>query len=205
MEILRQAFGRCETNCYIVKTNGTTFIIDPGEDSAKWVLENAKDADAVLITHGHFDHIWDLHLIKEGFKKMGKDIKVYCPKEDAFMLENDNFNLGLTPCKPDVLIEGKKGISSLTINGVKVNFHHFPGHTPGCSMIEIDGEFFSGDFIFKRSIGRYDFDFSNAKDMKESLQRFQSLKQDGKVYPGHGESTSIKEEHPSVDIWLSRM
>ena len=68
-----------------------------------------------------------------------------------------------------------------TNEGVKVKFHHFPGHTPGCSMIEINRTFFSGDFIFKGTIGRFDFPNSSSTQMKKSLNKILGILE-GKVF-----------------------
>ena len=141
------------------------FVVDPGFNATEWVLKNTKNLQAILITHGHFDHIWDTAKLQEQTKA-----KVYCPIQDSFMLESDCFNLGLTPCKADIYIENDKDSKSLNINGINVTYWHFPGHTPGCSIIEVCGHIFSGDFIFQRSIGRYDFPYSNSNDMRESLE-----------------------------------
>lgn len=72
-------------------------------------------------------------------------------------------------------------------------YFHAPGHTPGSSMIVFNGAIFSGDFIFKNAIGRYDFPFSNARHMKQSLQKFLSTFTDeSQIYPGHGKPTSVQ-------------
>ena len=78
----------------------------------------------------------------------------------------------------------------------------FPGHTPGCSMIKIGDFIFSGDFIFKRSIGRSDFPYSSDDLMQDSLRRFGEIPYDMVLYPGHGESTTIKAEQGNLRFFL---
>ncbi|MDO7812591.1 MBL fold metallo-hydrolase, partial [Helicobacter pylori] len=171
MEILRRECGAVEENAYIVKlSSGIDFIIDPGFSSSKWVLENAKNPKAILITHGHYDHVWDSTQLSKALK----DTPIYAPKDDVFMLENDIFHLGMPVFSPTFSVPCNKGCTTLEIANTTIKYWHFPGHTPGCSIIEIEGVIFSGDFIFYRSIGRYDFPYSNEKDMKESLLKFQS-------------------------------
>ncbi len=212
MELLKKAFGIYETNCYILRTKIGEFIIDPGVDSATWVKENVKKPLAILNTHGHFDHIWCNAELKKAL-----NIPIICPKEDAFMLESDCFNLGLNPQNADVLVENneilyvcengeilRKNTESST-NTINVEYMFFPGHTPGCSMIKIGDFVFSGDFIFLRSIGRSDFLHSNMQDMINSLQKFKHLKLDLALYPGHGENTTIKDEQKNVDSWLKAL
>ncbi len=207
MEILKKAFGMYETNCYIVKSEYGDFIIDPGEGSSCWVLENIENPLAILNTHGHFDHIWCNAALKEKL-----DIPLLCPKEDAFMLKSDCFNLGLDPKAPDIEVENneifyfnKDGLLdsvSNDANFIKVEFMFFPGHTPGCSMIKIGNFIFSGDFIFKRSIGRSDFPYSSSELMKNSIEKFGKIDYDMPLYPGHGESTTIKAEQKNIHYYL---
>lgn len=207
MEILKKPFGIYETNCYIIKdtiNNATKeWIIDPGMGAHEWVMQECKNVQAILLTHGHFDHIFDVAKIKQSLP----DLPIYCPKQDSFMLESDCFNTGITPCAPDILIDNNKTHQTLCIGGLDFTFYHLPGHTPGCSIIMLNDIIFSGDFVFRRSIGRFDFPYSNAKDMKESLQRFREIKtsEDMTIYPGHGESTTLFSEQENVKLWIQRI
>ena len=135
--------GEYQTNCYIVTINGKDLIIDPGVNASAWVKENIKNPIAILNTHAHFDHIWDNKKLREDLK-----LKIYCPINDVFMLENDPFKKGHPTCTPDFKIQPDEEI---ILQDIKIKFHHFPGHTPGCSAIEIENSLFSGDFIFKGS------------------------------------------------------
>lgn len=227
MELLKKAFGICVTNCYILKTAYGEFIIDAGQNSASWVIENVCHPLAILNTHGHFDHIWCNAELRETF-----EIPILCPKEDAFMLKSDCFNTSLTPFAADIEVENneifyfdKSGLigSNLRPNlrestkgkiptsqdskdsPINVEFMFFPGHTPGCSIIKIGDYIFSGDFVFLNSIGRTDFPYSNPKDMRDSLLRFKKLPFDCTLYPGHGTSTTIRKEQNRVDFWLSHL
>ena len=203
MKILQQSFGVYQTHCYVVDLPQGQFIIDPGEDAHQWVIAHCQKPIAILNTHGHFDHIWDNAKLQEHFE----DIPLICHKLDAFLFFIDVFSLGLTPSRPTLLVESYKASQTLTLGGVEVTFHHFPGHTPGCCMIEIDGHIFSGDFIFYRSIGRSDFAYSNPDDMRESLLRFESLQDIAAMplYPGHGEQTIARDEQANVKFWLTRI
>ncbi len=194
MIVKHRAFGVYQTNCYIISINDKQFIIDPGVGAADWVKNNVTNPVAILNTHGHFDHIWsDCELKKE------LNLPIYIPKNDVFMLEEDVFNQSQPTCKADILVDGDK---EYEIEGIKVKYIFFPGHTPGCSVIEIGESWFSGDFIFENSIGRVDFPYSNPAYMKKSLEKFLKIKYDKKVYTGHGNPTTIKREQKNVPYWL---
>lgn len=194
MQIKYKPMGSYATNCYIVTIDNKDLIIDPGVGATEWVLANVKNPVAILNTHGHFDHVWSNAELQEKL-----DIPLYINKEDAFFLQGKQFGMEFPPSEPDVLIEGDQ---ELHIEGIPLKFLHFPGHTPGCSVIEIGDAWFSGDFIFAGSIGRVDFPYSDPEAMKESLRKFKRIDYDKKVYPGHGEPTSIKREQQYVDYWL---
>ncbi len=194
MQIIYKACGEYQTNCYIVTIDGKDIIIDPGINAASWVLKNVKNPIAILNTHGHFDHIWSNAELSEKLK-----IPIYAPKNDCFMLENDPFGYGTPSSEASVKVDGDQ---TFEVDGVAFKFMHFAGHTPGCSVILIEDALFSGDFIFKNSIGRYDFPYSNADDMRQSLERFLKLDADWTLYPGHGEKTTLKAEQKNVPYWF---
>ncbi len=197
MQIKRKAMGPYQTNCYIATVDGKDFIIDPGVNATAWVKENVTNPVAILNTHGHFDHVWSNAVLQ---KDLG--IKLYTPKEDAFLLVSSNWMPDLPPSVPDVLIQGDE---ELDFDGIKIKFRHFPGHCPGCSTIEIGDAMFSGDFIFEKSIGRTDFPYSSPEDMKKSLEKFKKLDFDKTIYPGHGSTTTIQQEQKNSDYWIATL
>lgn len=193
MEIKLHPMGDYQTNCYIVTIDNKDIIIDPGVGALSWIEANAKNPIAVLNTHGHFDHVWSNQIVKETF-----DIKLYTPKDDSFMLTLNPYNMGMPPSYADVLVNPDEEIE---LEGIKVKFHHFPGHTPGCSVIEIENSLFSGDFIFKGTIGRFDFPNSDAKIMKQSINKILTWKNNFHVYPGHGDKTTLQNEIETLKQW----
>jgi glyoxylase-like metal-dependent hydrolase (beta-lactamase superfamily II) len=197
MTIKTQPMGQYQTNCYIVSVDGKDFIIDPGVGATQWVLQNVTNPVAILNTHGHFDHVWSNDELQ---KKL--NIPLYTPKGDVMLLSESSWMPDLPPSKPDIEVEPNQ---EFDFDGTKVKFRHFPGHCPGCSTIEIGDAMFSGDFIFERSIGRCDFPYSSADDMKESLRRFKQLDYDKTIYPGHGGSTTIKQEQQYSDYWIANI
>nr|WP_314882086.1 MBL fold metallo-hydrolase [uncultured Campylobacter sp.] len=194
MQILKKAFGEYVTNCYIVKGEQGDLVIDPGQGSFDWVMQNTGKIAAVLNTHGHFDHVYD----DAKLQRMGA--KIYIHEEDAFMLRADPFETMPESIEADVLIKGQE--QSLEIAGFNVKFSLFAGHTPGSCMIEVDGVIFSGDVIFKGSIGRWDFPFSSGAQMRESLHKILQIKGDFTLYPGHGPNTSLAAERQNLKYFL---
>ena len=189
--------GPTQTNCYIVTIDGKDLIIDPGTDATEWVVKNTTNPVAILNTHGHFDHVWSNAELK---RKL--NIPIYAPIADAFMLRSDPLGQGTPPSEPDYLVEGD---ATLNIEGIKVNYRHFPGHTPGCSIIEIEDVWFSGDFLFYQSIGRWDFPSSSGEDMAKSLEKAMKIKEDFTLYPGHGLSTTLKAEQRIMPFWIKEV
>jgi glyoxylase-like metal-dependent hydrolase (beta-lactamase superfamily II) len=189
--------GVYQTNCYIVTVDGKDLIIDPGVDATEWVTANVTNPVAILNTHGHFDHVWSNAAVKQAL-----DIPIYCPKEDVFMLTDDPLGQGTPKSIPDHEVIGDE---LLDIQGIKVQYRHFPGHTPGCSIIEISDVWFSGDFLFEQSIGRWDFPASSGEDMIKSLEKAMKIPGDYTIYPGHGMSTTLKAEQRVIPFWIEQV
>ncbi|MBE0492051.1 MAG: MBL fold metallo-hydrolase [Sulfurospirillum sp.] len=194
MKILQKPMGLYQTNCYIVQVDGKDLIIDPGVGATKWVLEHAKNPIAILNTHGHFDHVWSNKELQEKL-----NVPLYIPIDDAFMLANDPFSQGTPVSIPDVLVEDER---MHEIDGIRFSYLHFAGHTPGCSGILIGENLFSGDFLFKGSIGRVDFPYSDPQAMKKSIKKFLRYTENWKIYPGHGGTTTSHEERKTLPRWL---
>ncbi len=196
MKIVSKPLGSYQTNCYIISKNQKEIIIDPGVGATEWLSKNLKNPIAILNTHGHFDHVWSNQELKERY-----NIPIYISKFDAFMLQNDPFHQQTPKSKADYLIEPNQ---TIFIEEFEITFHHFPGHTPGSSLIEIDKSIaFSGDFIFKGSIGRVDFPYSNPNDMKKSINRFiKEFNRDIDILTGHGEKTDTEEAKKMLRYFL---
>ena len=114
MQILQQSFGAYQTHCYIVDIPQGQLIIDPGENASEWVIAHCPKPLAILNTHGHFDHIWDNASLQRHFE----GIPLICHTLDAFLLQSDVFDLGLTPSNPTFLIEAYKSKQTLSLEGI---------------------------------------------------------------------------------------
>ncbi|MBA1420322.1 MAG: MBL fold metallo-hydrolase [Epsilonproteobacteria bacterium] len=197
MQIKIQPMGMTQTNCYIVTVDGKDLIIDPGMDATQWVLDNVTNPVAILNTHGHFDHVWSNQELKERL-----EIPLYCPKGDRFMLQKCPLGQPTPPSTPDYEVVGDE---RLVIQGITLQYRLFPGHTPGCSIIQIKDVWFSGDFLFEQSIGRWDFPFSSGEEMAKSLEKAMKIEGDYTIYPGHGMSTTLKAEQKVMSYWIEQV
>jgi glyoxylase-like metal-dependent hydrolase (beta-lactamase superfamily II) len=197
MQVKIQPMGATQTNCYIITVDNKNFIIDPGIGATQWVLDNVTNPIAILNTHGHFDHVWSNQEVQDALR-----IPIYCPKDDIFMLTKCPLGQNVPPSNADYAV---KGDEELELSGVKIQYRHFPGHTPGCSIIQIQDIWLSGDFLFQQSIGRWDFPFSSGEDMVKSLEKAITLEGDYTVYPGHGLSTTLKAEQKVMPCWIDQV
>ncbi len=166
MQIETVVTGSLDENCYILKKDNTCLVIDPGDDYDK-IKEKIGDTKVlgVLITHSHFDHVGAL---RNFLTK--KSIKIF--KKST--LHQEECEIG--PFKFKVI--------------------HTPGHAADqiAFYFEEENILFDGDFIFKDSIGRCDFPGGNIKQMEESLRKIITYPKDMKIYPGHGEETTLINE-----------
>ncbi len=169
--------GSLQTNCYIVseEKSNQAMVIDPGAEAEK-ILLAIKDLNicAIVITHGHPDHFGGLDQIKQA-----TNAPIYMNPED---------NWFLVPEKE------LKDNDELKCGDLNFKIIHTPGHTPGCICLYTKGHLFSGDTLFYDTYGRVDLPGSSPKKMKQSLKRLGTLPDDTVVYPGHGDSTTIKDE-----------
>ncbi len=195
MQIKFAPMGYTQTNCYIISKEGKQLIIDPGMGATDWVLANVSEPLAILNTHGHYDHVWSNAELKEKLH-----IPIYIHEADAFMLQKCPLGQPTPPSHADVTFAKDKAFE---LGPFRFRFRHFPGHTPGCSIVEIDDVWFSGDFLFQGSIGRWDFPYSDGKAMIQSLRKAMQIKENFTLYPGHGMSTTLKEEQRGMAQWIA--
>ncbi len=200
VEIIRWEMGPLKTNCYMVVSQGEAVVIDAGFpreslEAAEFILDREINVKMFIATHGHFDHVLGFDVMR---RRLKKDIPLYIHIGDVELLKRAGeavkkyFGIDLTPPKPDRFLEGGE---ELEIGDVKLKVIHTPGHTMGSiSLYSEEGFVFTGDTLFKRSIGRCDFPESNCEYLARSLQKLFTLPPDTKVYPGHMDETTIGDE-----------
>ena len=215
--------GAWGTNCYAVATGEgqDCLIVDPGQASLgplTEILERHRLRPvAVLLTHGHMDHVWSVAPLTAG-----RDIPAYIHADDHYRLEDivgSTFSMSrdqllamtqgaLELTEPDdvrVLVDGEV----LEIAGVPLTVSHAPGHTEGSAAFLAPREgdrppvLLSGDLLFAGSIGRTDLPGGDPDAMTQSLRRvILPLDDDTVVLPGHGESTTVGRERHSNPFLL---
>ena len=169
MEIVKLKTGVLGVNTYLVSDNDTeAFVVDPGGDAQKigqTAAEKGWNIQAVLLTHGHFDHIGALRnfLTKRSIKIFKKS-----------NLEEKEYNIG-----------------DFTFKCIYTPGHSADSVT---FYFEEEKAMFVGDFIFKGSIGRCDLPTGDEKKMTESIQKIKTYSGDIEIYNGHGDKTTLKEE-----------
>lgn len=201
--------GMCATNCYAVFDGGAktpggyvddgqlkeAVIIDPAADAAcieAMIARYKLKPVAVLLTHGHFDHLSAADAVR---KRYG--IKVYAGNEERPVMNSSSYNLSLPFTGEGMTFEADeyfKPGEELDFAGFRIGTIPVPGHTIGsvCYYFEEQKVLFSGDTLFAGSVGRSDFPTGNAGQLIRTIKSgLMSLPDDVKVFPGHGESTTI--------------
>lgn len=191
MKIETFPLGVYQANCYLVSQADEYLIIDPGSkpDFLISKIPAASKVLAVLLTHGHFDHFAAAEDLAKHY-----NVDIYVHAEDEELLNDAQKNYSdhrNVTCLQHVYPFDKP---YLQLGSFKINVFHTPGHSPGSVSYLIDRHLFTGDLLFKNSIGRTDLYRGNSHEIMESLKFICSLDGDIAVYPGHGALTSLKSE-----------
>jgi glyoxylase-like metal-dependent hydrolase (beta-lactamase superfamily II) len=189
--------GPLETNCYLVRAErgaAEALVVDPSGSATDIRLALASHGArcaAILVTHGHFDHILGLADLAEG-----TGAPVYAPAGERALLETPDAytppGIHVRPWTADVLLEGGE---SLDLAGLHVDVVAVPGHSPGHLAYGVDGHLLSGDVLFAGSVGRTDLPGGEWPTLLASVgtlaERFPT---DTTVHPGHGPATTLGAE-----------
>lgn len=188
--------GMVGTNCYLLCNMDIKecVLIDPADSQdeiSRMIDESGCSLKGILLTHGHFDHIMAADAVRDKY-----GVKVYASCDEKNTLEQPHINLGEAyglklSVKADVW---HKDGEILKLAGFDIEALHTPGHTEGgsCYYIREIGVIFSGDTLFCGSVGRTDFSGGSMSEIVRSIkEKVMVLPDDTKVYPGHGEGTSV--------------
>ena len=184
MNIQKLTLGLYQTNTYLLANDTEAVVIDPGYE-ADTILDAlaGKTLKAILLTHGHFDHVG---AVKELVAETGCAVWIHAA--EATM--------------PPMVTAGPlyfthtydEGDTVSPIEGLELTVLHTPGHTPGSVCLLMGKEMFSGDTLFACSFGRTDLPGGDPRKMMESLRRLASLQGNFFIHPGHGGSTTLDAE-----------
>ena len=186
--------GSFFTNSYVISNGEDCVIVDPGlgYENAANMIKSKYNVKAILITHGHMDHI-------DGIRYF--DVPVYIHELDKDFLFDASlslYNMFRLPTpykKGDLNIITVKDNDEFELIGFKFKVTHTPGHTRGSVCYSYGNKLLSGDTLFNMSAGRTDFPTGNPKDMKNSLNKIiTNFSDNTDVYPGHENKTTIKNE-----------
>ena len=203
----------CSTNCYIIYHEGDNrvIVVDPADHGDRIyaaLQQKGFKVQAVLLTHGHFDHIWGCKKLLDALNASGEEPKVLmyaCEKEKA-LLGDAGMNVSEQAgraCTVDADVYLKDG-ETKTIADMTFRVIWTPGHTEGscCFYFEEDGVLITGDTLFAESVGRTDFPTGSSAKLGQSIkEKLFVLPEETKCFPGHGPQTTIgyeKENNPFI-------
>lgn len=204
MNLTTVVCGALSSNCYILDDGNSAVIIDPGFPEQKlmdYVYANKSKIKFILLTHRHFDHVSAATQIRD---ITGAKIAVH-PLDECGLYSDEAsltamfgylYGRANTDAKADVLISNGDVISS---GEMSFQVIETPGHSPGGVCYLCDNLLFSGDTLFRGSVGRTDLPSCSYSDLMESVKKLSKLPDETLVYPGHGASTNIgaeREDNP---------
>ncbi|MEK7818058.1 MAG: MBL fold metallo-hydrolase [Actinomycetota bacterium] len=190
--------GVLEANCYFVYDDGSAggFIVDPGGDSEE-ILENVAQTgasiEAVLVTHGHSDHLG-----ATGSVAQVANARIYGSEEVGSVLGSPDDHLlipGMAPFEAAAVAQTLSGGESLELAGSSIEVISTPGHSPGSLTYHCEDGLFCGDLLFRGAVGRADLPGGSFEQLLESIKKLmEAYPPQTKVYTGHGSATTLKWE-----------
>ena len=183
--------GMLQENCYVIINEevNEAVAVDPGDEGARLIANIERlgcSLKAILLTHGHADHVGAVVDLKNKF-----NVPVYINEKEILCMQNDNTVFGKLPECYDFIKDGDE----LAIAGLKIKCIHTPGHTFGGMCFLIDNELFTGDTLFQGAVGRSDFYGGNHTELINSInEKLMVLDKKINIYPGHGPSSTLMYE-----------
>jgi glyoxylase-like metal-dependent hydrolase (beta-lactamase superfamily II) len=182
-----------DANCYIIRKDNCNIIIDPCISVKELLKYGIKEVSAILVTHGHVDHIIFIEEVSKYY-----NCEVYFSKNCKEKIFNDQYNLSSMFSQPLNIKELNykiiKDNDLLEFDSLIIKCIFTPGHS-SCSMcFLIENDLFTGDTLFDRGIGRTDLYSGNILQMKESLNKLNKMNTNFDIYPGHGNSSNMENQ-----------
>jgi hydroxyacylglutathione hydrolase len=189
--------GTLQTNCYILQSNTSAIIVDPGDEPeriVRFVHDIKVEPSQIIATHTHFDHVLGVDGIRAALK-----VPFLIHRDDLSMLESMQGRvrqiMGFEVPPPPKVDSYLKDEDVLKLGEEKIRVLHTPGHSPGSISMSGEGYVLTGDALFNQSIGRTDLPGGDLKTLIHSIkERLFKLDDETVVYPGHGPETTIGDE-----------
>ena len=190
MLIKNLVVGNLATNCYIVTDESTMkcAVIDPGSDSNEilnYMEENGLKPEAILITHGHFDHVTAVPAVREE-----TGATVYINEKDAYTGGRFDHARFQADENTRYYSEG----DTVQVGNLTFEVMETPGHSRGSVTLKCENVLFTGDTLFRDSVGRTDLEGGDMRELLRSILRLYDLQGDYEVYPGHMEASTLERE-----------
>ena len=200
IEVNSFTIGDLATNCYLLKdtSTGDLAVVDPANDEIIDVLKEIKcdfsKIKYIILTHGHFDHIYG-----EKKKKKLTNAKVLISEDEKQCLSDNNINLSTSFLPPNgmekiIADEFLKDGSIINLGKSEIKVMLTPGHTAGSVCLLFEDNIISGDTLFCESIGRTDLPTGDMNAILRSLTKLKMIEGNFRVYPGHGRPTTLEHE-----------
>ena len=190
--------GSYQTNCYIIRDDQSAkcALIDPGCE-ADYILDNVRslglEVEAILLTHGHFDHVL---AVADITKATGCPIWMHDGDHHLQVTHMAEFFYPLSKTELSNVHYCDEG-ASISVAGLNIAVMATPGHTPGSVCYQCENALFTGDTLFAGSVGRTDLPGGSYRTIQDSLLRLANLAENYAIYPGHGEASELAEEKRS--------
>jgi hydroxyacylglutathione hydrolase len=206
-QLISYVGGDLATNGYLLSSAGGFLCVDAPEGMAAEIQRRGAKVEALLLTHGHFDHIWDAAAIERDH-----GCPVYAHPADAFMIR-DTTVFRMFGIHPDLvpvrqlseIAVPEKGSLPFSCGGMAFTLFHIPGHSPGSIVFyePEQGIILGGDVLFAGGVGRWDLPLGSQHDLLEGIRKHLLVLPDAvKVFSGHGPATTIgieRESNPFLD------
>jgi len=201
LKIYPMPLGSYQTNCYILSINERALIVDPGDEPQKiitYIETKGLKPEAILITHGHADHIGALDAVQKKY-----EIPIYAHQDEKEYFTNARYNFSAGSGRPLIEFQDLSAFNFIKEDQIiellnqKIDVRHVPGHSLGsiAFYFEANGMVIAGDTLFRGSIGRTDLLHGNHEQLVKNIEtKLFTLPDSTVVYPGHGSPTIIADE-----------
>ena len=189
MNLKTLALGAYQTNCHILSNGSEAVVIDPGYESDTILDElEGLTLKAILLTHGHFDHVRGV----PGILAEYPELPVYIHEKELCEAEAWHKQFWLPHLGANQRTYGEGDV--LSLGELEIRVLHVPGHSAGSVALLAEDVMIAGDTLFAGSCGRWDLPGGDGETLLQSLARLGKLKGDFKVCPGHGGTSSLERE-----------